>query len=320
MSLKQSPNLELESNHILRFPFDSINFAMDHFPVSSLLDEVSLFQRQDFEAAWTLAQEESEESDIDSDLFTASPMPTHDLSFDLLDSSNIMEMGNVDPLLSAASLDYDSLLYGPCSPIMSESLPGFSLEEEIVKSNESLVKEEQEDDEVDYPTDIHSYAQQPEHEERTEQDVSNNTTEEEMEEDEENISPATKRSTKITRRRRQRRGNKRRTVSSDVDEEAAAIFSNGKPKLYTQRPFNNPDMERARLNALNAKMNRERKKQEADNLKRELERLRKENAELIKSSSRLNNRATRAEQELARIRQVLEQADLVNVLKWSSGK
>jgi len=290
---------------------------MDHFPVSSLLDEVSLFQRQDFEAAWTLAQEESEESDIDPDLFTALPMPSHDLSFDLLDNNNIMEVGNVDPLLSAASLDYDSLLYGPCSPIMNESHPGFSLEEDIVKNNESLVDEEQEDDEVDYPTDIHSYAQQPE--QQHDQEVAN--SEEEMGEDEENISPATKRSTKITRRRRQRRGNKRRTVSSDVDEEStAAIFSNGKPKLYTQRPFHNPDMERARLNALNAKMNRERKKQEADNLKRELERLRKENAELKKSSLRLNSRATRAEQELARIRQVLEQADLVNVLKWSSGK
>lgn len=258
-----------------------------------------------------MAQEEASESDIDFDLFTTSPQPSNNLNFDLIDN---MDLVNADPLLSAASLDYDNLLFEPCSPIMNESDPVPDVipeAEESVKLVENVVEQEQEDEEVDYPINIHSYAQQPEQEHHDEVEQSHD--DEEMEQEEEIVSPVTVR---VTRRRRTRRTNKRRTVSSE--DESKAVFSNGKPKLYTQRPFNNPEMERARLNALNAKINRERKKQEADNLKRELERLRKENAELKKSSSNLNSRASRAEQELSRIREVLEQADLVNVLKWSS--
>ena len=289
---------------------------MDHFAVSSLLlDDVSSFQREDFEAAWTLAQEEAAESDIDFDLFATSPLPTNDLNFDLFDNMDIV---NADPLLSAAALDYDNLLFGPCSPIMNESDPVLDIveKEESVKPEENVVEQEQEDEEVDYPTNVHSYAQQPEQEHHEEVEKSDSDDDDEMEQEDQIVSPV---SGPVTRRRRPRRSNiKRRTVSSE--DESKAIFSNGKPKLYTQRPFKNPDMERARLNALNAKINRERKKQEADNLKRELERLRKENVQLKKTSSNLNSRASRAEQELTRIRQVLEQADLVNVLKWSSGK
>ena len=283
---------------------------MAHFPVCSFLDEVSSYQKEDFEAAWTLAAENS----VDFQLFATSPRPYHDLSFDLE-----MELGReVDPLLSAtADLDYDQLLYGPCSPILED----FDLDDP--KPESSPVEQKQEDIEIDYPTDIHSYCQQPQQEQQQQKDEQKEeeekceSSQDEFQSNEENMTPPRSGDRKLVRRRRQRRGNKRRTVSSDDD---SAIFSNGKPKLYTQRPFNNPDMERARLNALNAKMNREKKKQEAANLKRELERLRRENDELKKSRSSLKNRASRAEEELARIKQVLEREDLTNVLKWSSGK
>jgi hypothetical protein len=288
---------------------------MAHFPVCSFLEEVSSYQKEDFEAAWTLAREELSENQIDFKLFATSPRPYHDLTFDL----DNMELGHeVDPLLSAtADLDYDHLLYGPCSPILADFDLGISKPE-----SSSPVEQKQEDIELDYPADIHSYCQQPEqeqHEELEEDEDKCESSQDEFQSNGENMTPPRSSERKTVRRRRQRRGgNKRRAVSSDDD--AAAIFSNGKPKLYTQRPFNNPDMERARLNALNAKMNREKKKQEAENLKRELERLRRENEELKKSRSSLKNRASKAEEELARIKQVLERADLTNVLKWSSGK
>ena len=280
---------------------------MAHFPVSSFLEEVSSFEKQDFEAAWNEAW--SNDVSIDNDLF---PLNDDSFSFDSMDFS-FGNSNDDDPILSAAANhDFDYLLEGPCSPIMSGDT------DNEVTSDFSNIQDEKLDDEdlENYPAKVHSYCQPPPaHPVAIEESEDFNSNEE-------NISPKVHQVVSVRksiRRCRQRRGNKRRTVSSDLDDEAA-IFSNGKPKLYSQRPFNNPDLEKARLNALNAKMNRERKKQEAVNLKREVERLRRENEELKKAKSSLNNRASRAEEELARIKQVLERADLVNVLKWSSGK
>jgi len=54
-----------------------------------------------------------------------------------------------------------------------------------------------------------------------------------------------------------------------------------KKKLYElQRPLDNPQAERCRLNAINAKKNRDRKKRELEAASSEIERLRRENAEL----------------------------------------
>lgn len=283
---------------------------MDHFPVSTFLEEVSFFEKRDFEAAWTSAC--INEDNLDLDLF-----PSNDTSFSLdnmdfnFNNSNIVD----DPILtSAASLDFDNLLDAPCSPLMAvDSDADFNL-----SAVQDQMQEDEEDD--DYPASVHSYCQPVKTEVKVEEQQ---IEQDDFNSNEENITPPRNRSVtsvrRSNRRRRQRRGNKRRTVSSDLDDEAA-IFSNGKPKLYSQKPFNNPDLEKARLNALNAKLNREKKKQEADNLKREVERLRRENEELKKARSSLNQRANRAEEELARIKEVLEQADLVNILKWSSGK
>lgn len=293
---------------------------MAHFPVCTFLEEVSTFEKQDFEDAWSSAWNK-EDLGLDLDLF-----PSNDTSFSIMDFGLNDSNNNIDgdPMLTsaAAGLDFETLLGTPCSPVLSGD------EEDSEEFN--LVAPQDV-----YPANIHSYCQQPlkqdaevveaiDVDEEPEEDLKQLQQDEEdsFQSNEENVTPARDVSVRrSSRRRRQRRSNhtKRRTVSSDVDDEAA-IFSNGKPKLYSQKPFNNPEMEKARLNAINAKLNRERKKQEADNLKRELERLRRENEELKKAKSTLNNRASRAELELARIKQVLERADLVNVLKWSSGK
>jgi hypothetical protein len=214
-----------------------------------------------------------------------------------------------DPLLSSsavtAGLDMEDILDGQYSPVLSD----FCMDDAILlqRSPAELGQpQEEEDEEVesDYPAKVHSYCQPP------------RTPESEFHSNEENVSPVSA-SRKLIRSRRQRRANKRRAATSDADDEV--IFSNGKQKLYTQKPFKNPELERARLNAINAKMNRDRKKLEAAGLRREVERLRKENEELKKSRSCLNSRAAKAEEELARIKQALGTSDLASLLKWSSG-
>jgi hypothetical protein len=265
---------------------------MAHFPVSTFLEEVSSFEKQDFEAAWSWAQQQ--DTGLDLSLF---PMCNNDAHFDMKFVDDLD-----DPLLSSSAintgLDMEDLLDSQCSPVLSD----FCMEEPILLQRSPLEPEQPQEE--DYPATVHSYCQPP------------RTPESEFNSNEENVIPASA-GRKTIRRRRQRRANKRRTISSDADDDI--IFSNGKQKLYTQKPFKNPELERARLNAINAKMNRDRKKLEAAGLRREVERLRKENEELKKSRSSLNSRATKAEEELARIKQVLSTSELASLLKWSSG-
>jgi len=93
-------------------------------------------------------------------------------------------------------------------------------------------------------------------------------------------------------------------------------FSNGKKKLYKSGPFrNNPEMERARINAINAKRNRDRKKQEKQALEQEMTRLRNENQGLKRTAANFKERAASAESELQQIRQLLKLNNLEAVLK-----
>ena len=190
---------------------------MAHFPVSSFLEEVSSFEKQDFEAAWNEAW--SNDVSIDNDLF---PLNDDSFSFDSMDFS-FGNSNDDDPILSAAANhDFDYLLEGPCSPIMSGDT------DNEVTSDFSNIQDEKLDDEdlENYPAKVHSYCQPPPaHPVAIEESEDFNSNEE-------NISPKVHQVVSVRksiRRRRQRRGNKRRTVSSDLDDEAA-IFSNGKPK------------------------------------------------------------------------------------------
>jgi len=117
------------------------------------------------------------------------------------------------------------------------------------------------------------------------------------------------------------------TDSDDDDDENVSVhqynrappkdtFSNGKKKLYKSGPFrNNPDMERARINAINAKRNRDRKKQEKQSLEQEMSRLRSENQGLKRTAANLKERAASAESELQQIRRLLKLNNLEAVLK-----
>merc|ERR1712020_443798 len=84
------------------------------------------------------------------------------------------------------------------------------------------------------------------------------------------------------RRINRRRQRKSRAISALRDTQYKAIksprnktFLNGKNKLYAEKPLGDPEKERARLNALNAKRNRDLKKKEAESMSNELYLLKK---------------------------------------------
>jgi hypothetical protein len=137
--------------------------------------------------------------------------------------------------------------------------------------------------------------------------------------------PTVREEKKVVRpRRRQRRRRTTTTTRPAVDtsdeEDQQVIFSNGRPKLYAERPFKNPELERARLNAINAKKNRDRKKLENAGMRREMDVLRARNAMIAKSLRRYELRVERAERELKLIRTLLHSANLGSILKLVSGK
>jgi len=96
-------------------------------------------------------------------------------------------------------------------------------------------------------------------------------------------------------------------------------FSNGKKKLYKSGPFNNPEMERARLNAINAKRNRDRKKNERQRMEQEMNRLKSENQGLKRTANKMKERADSAESELQKIREMLRANNLLEAVMKATG-
>jgi hypothetical protein len=78
--------------------------------------------------------------------------------------------------------------------------------------------------------------------------------------------------------------------------------SSRKRKLYELGPLDNPDAERCRLNALNAKKNREKKKRQLAEAALEIDRLRSENSVLRTEADEVRDQLEHARRELARLR------------------
>jgi len=79
-----------------------------------------------------------------------------------------------------------------------------------------------------------------------------------------------------------------KTIADQITKET---FANGKRKLYKSRPFaNDPDMERSRRNAINAKRNREQKKQERARMEEAMTELRMENSMLRERNTELERK------------------------------
>ena len=98
--------------------------------------------------------------------------------------------------------------------------------------------------------------------------------------------------------------------------------STKRTKRYLEKPFGDPELERSRLNAINAKINRERKKQEVQLLNQKCENLSSENHELSETKQKLEAQLRAAEDEVAFLRKALlkgckSKVD-TDVLKYSS--
>ncbi len=90
--------------------------------------------------------------------------------------------------------------------------------------------------------------------------------------------------------------------SDDAPPRIGGGGSSRKRKLYELGPLDNPDAERCRLNALNAKKNREKKKRQLAEAALEIDRLRSENSVLRTEADEVRDQLEQARRELARLR------------------
>jgi len=185
-----------------------------------------------------------------------------------------------------------------------------------------------------YPQSIHSYSQvsstapmmETNNEEVVVEDL--NTTNEVSEVDDtttqvkdknygiQNISPFK------SKRRRQRKSKVYKITISEPTKVTPKkkTFANGKAKLYALKPLNDPEAEKARQNAINAKKNRDLKKRERELIAREVVTLKEENGELRRSAAAMRKRAAEAEAQLRQLQAAIRANQLEDVLKASGNK
>jgi len=90
----------------------------------------------------------------------------------------------------------------------------------------------------------------------------------------------------------------KKSVNSNSSTSKSTSGGNRKTKLYEHEPFSDPDMERCRQNAINAKINRDRKNKEKNQMSKEMAKLRRENQELKKKNQKYRTRLTDFESRL----------------------
>jgi hypothetical protein len=123
-------------------------------------------------------------------------------------------------------------------------------------------------------------------------------------------------------RRRQRKSRVFKvTISGTVkDSPKKKTFANGKQKLYALKPLADPESEKARQNAINAKKNRDLKKKEKEMIAHEVVTLKKENGTLKKNAAGFRKRAMEAERELRQLRAAIAANQLMDVIKAAGNK
>jgi len=90
-----------------------------------------------------------------------------------------------------------------------------------------------------------------------------------------------------------------------------------KVKLYEMEAFADPEMEKCRQNAINAKMNRDKKKNEKNTMQKEMTKLRRENEELKKKNRRYRTKLTTFEARLQMMESIIMSNRLGGLLKAS---
>jgi hypothetical protein len=266
--------------------------------VLPLFEELSQLHRNEFEDLWDIAA--TSPKNYTPDLFVK-PKP----------SMNATE----NPLLSMAAFDDfnidegNSLVFEDQLDAIGIDMPNESEDNDtvvpsptkvIIKANPEVIKE------------IHSYSAQ-------------------LEKPDEESKPLmkAKKASKLRQiasgriTKRQRKPNKKFQMSSDEEDDDSdydeASSSNGskrskrKPKLYeVKKPFEDPELEQKRQNAINAKINRDRKKNEKKALMTSMKTLQQENSTLRKQNAKYRKRVSSIEARLAAMESILRANGLKN--------
>jgi len=98
---------------------------------------------------------------------------------------------------------------------------------------------------------------------------------------------------------------RKRNKSNSGTSKSSSNNSNRKVKLYEQGRFDDPDMERCRQNAINAKINRDRKNKEKNNMQNEMNKLKDENQNLKKKNNKYRQRLSSFEARLQLLESVI---------------
>lgn len=103
----------------------------------------------------------------------------------------------------------------------------------------------------------------------------------------------------------------RTALRNNTTRSRAAKATARKRKLYeVDAPLANPEMEKCRINAINAKKNRDRKKQQLEEAELEIKRLRRENTELIEEVQTVREEMEELRAEMAAMRQEFKAAGM----------
>lgn len=202
------------------------------------------------------------------------------------EENNLFPDMNIDsnPLLSSASLDYENI--ANMDIIFEDSImPVHNTFQEEIDTIPTAIKEEME---AEIPPQVEK---EPENKAKIE----------------DHCYSQPKKEVSSKRKRKPVKRFDDSDSESDSDDEvkpkkSKLSSSNKKTKLYEMEPFSDPEMEKCRQNAINAKINRDRKKNEKSNLQSEIKTLKKENLDLKKKNLKYKTRLSSFEARL----QVLE--------------
>ncbi len=278
---------------------------------SSLLHELESFldaatfdyQTKDFDAAWNIQQQEEvdpELCDLFPELMSQNNVTNsdHDYVVSSSTSAPAMETNKEHNTDSSSLLASDPVLTSaidaPPATGLGLTLPQFDFNLYDIDEDTGSPAQQDDDDVVMY-----------------------SDSEEEEEKEEEKVVAAPKdviivktgsdnvRSAPAKKRRKPKANAWSREVQPKVSAAVAKIGAKGRPRLYDQKPFADPELERCRLNAICAKQNRDRKRQEKQNMEKEVVELRSENKKLKRQAESSAKRLKSAEEQLGRMREML---------------
>ena len=286
------------------------------------------FQAQSFEAAWS---DKEDLSDAEKTLFPEFPEDP-DSKMDRIDLDSLFPTSSQDPFLSSTANALDVML-----PVSSGPFDGDDVLAPINENNNSMKTAAPHiddhcyvntppaspllsDDGVDKENEDDSDPDVIMYDDSESDEVTATIKQEEdgdCDKDECFVEPIPEEEKKrvskpelIARRKKTRRGKKKPKANAWSAQKKALVKEEKVVKLYEQEPFENPALEKCRINAMNAKMNRDRKKKEREEMAREVAKLRTENTRLRRAEAAAERRAGEAERELQRLRALLSQSEV----------